>query len=129
MLLEPPELAEERGDGGEVRMELVHSAPKARIRVAALARETPKSASRSRRVRSGRSSASSCWMASGRARSHRGRAGTLRTGQPVAGVGVGKMSAEACLRLRLVDGRLKYKIGGVTRIMGNIKDVMLRFRP
>ena len=31
----------------------VHSAPKARIRVAARARETPKSASRSRRMRQG----------------------------------------------------------------------------
>ena len=46
-------------------MEPVNSAPKVRIRVAARARETPKSASRSRWVRSGRSSASSCARASG----------------------------------------------------------------
>ena len=62
-------------------MEPVRSVPKVRIKVAARARETPKSASRSWRVSSGRSSASSCWMASGRVRSHRGErasgAGTL----------------------------------------------------
>ena len=83
---------------GRVRMEPVRSAPKARISVAARARETPKSCSRSRRVSSGRSSASSYWMASGMARSHRGRAGTLGTGQRIVGVSVGRMTRRHGLR-------------------------------
>lgn len=51
------------------------SASNSRMRVAARALETPKSCSRSRRVRRSRSSASSCRMASGMARSHLGLAG------------------------------------------------------
>ena len=108
-------------------MEPVHSAPKARIRVAARARETPKSASRSRRVSSGRSSASSCAMASGRARSHRGLAGTGRTSQPVAGVGSWEDGAAACLSVCYETVVSNVKIAS-SMDLRNIKDVMLRFR-
>ena len=53
----------------------VSSAPNVRISCAARARDTPNSRSTSRRVSRSRSRVSSCRMASGMARSHRGVAG------------------------------------------------------
>ena len=96
VLLEPPELAEECG-AGEGRIEPVRSAPKARIRVAARARETPKSASRSRRVRRGRSSASSCWMGVGEGEEPPGSGGHLTDRSTRGGRGGWKYYEKACL--------------------------------
>ena len=88
------------------------SAPKARIRVAARARETPKSRSTSRRVSRSRSRVSSCRMASGTARSHRGGAGIgeRRVGyNPCGECDLGRCTARMPCS-RLVDGRLLVKI-------------------
>ena len=60
----------------------VRPAPKAVIRATARTFETPKSRSRSRRVRRSRSSASSWRMASGMASSQRGLAGTALPDEP-----------------------------------------------
>ena len=60
----------------------VISPPKVCISVAALAFDTPKSRSMSRRVSRVRSSCSSWLMASGMERSHRGFAGTCRSSAP-----------------------------------------------
>ena len=80
--------------------------------VAARALETPKSCSRSRRVRRSRSSASSWRMASGMARSHRGVAGIgeRRVGyNPCGACEVGRCLA-CMLCSMLVDGRPRCKL-------------------
>ena len=78
-------------------MEPVRSAPKARIRVAARARETPKSASRSRRVSSGRSSASSCCDGVGEGEEPPGASGHRTDRSTRGGRGGWENGAAACL--------------------------------
>ena len=72
-----PQLPQERGVRRRTRDAPTRAAPNAsrRISCAARARDTPNSRSTSRRVSRSRSRASSCRMASGRARSHLGLAG------------------------------------------------------
>ena len=87
------------------------SAPNVRISCAARARDTPNSRSTSRRVSRSRSSFSSCRMASGTARSHRGGAGIRRASSDATcfARGLGRFLAHMeCSRL--VDGRLLVKI-------------------
>ena len=111
---------------GSVRWWPVSSAPKVCMSVAARALETPKSRSRSRRVRRSRSSASSWRMASGMARSHRGVAGI---GKDRAGYNLcseyelGRVTA-GMLCAMLVDDRPERKIYAglvghpIRRVMG-----------
>ena len=87
-----------RSARGRVSRCQVRPAPKAVIRATARTFETPKSRSRSRRVRRSRSRASSWRMASGRASSQRGVAGKKLPDAPLMGRAEGRRDGGHLLR-------------------------------